>query len=315
MMKAALRYLPITAALSVLASPLIAQETSRAAQQLPPPRSAGDSYDSPLIEAEYTDELQKLPDWNGTWIMQAAPKPRPAQLMFDPENFHQPEFAGEPSATGPVAGSYLTNIPYKPEYKKQYMENVQKALEGKSVDAVGALCRPYGGIRLMGGQPSGPEITITPEKVIMYFDTSGATRQIYTDGRSHPEVDEYLGKIPPRWNGHSVGHWEGSTLVVDTVGFYPAFYDQTGAPYSDQVRVTERIRLLSWRWLENQITIEDPVMLEKPWTVTRYYLRNMGAKYPSMNDTNCAPGEAMDFSKGYQHVILPSEAAAAESGN
>ncbi len=289
-----------------------AQATSGAAPaaaQLPPPREAGDAYKSPLIEPEYAEALQKLPDWNGTWIMQAAPHARPAQLMFDPDNFYQPEFAGEPSATGPVAGSYLTGIPYKPEYRKIYMENVQKALEGKSVDAVGALCRPYGGIRLMGGQPSGPEITITPEKVIMFFNMSSATRQIYTDGRSHPKPDEYIGKVPERWNGHSIGRWEGATLVVDTIGFYPAFYDQTGAPYSDQVRMTERIRLVSWQWLENQITIEDPVMLERPWTVTRYYRRNMGAKYPNMSDTNCAPGEAMDFSKGYQHVILPSEQA------
>jgi hypothetical protein len=295
--------------LAVVVSALVASEAIAAQQadQLPPPPERRATYKSPLIEDEYTDQLKKLPDWNGAWIQQAAPKPRPAQMMFDPDHFYQPPIAGEPSATGPVAGSYLTDIPYKPEYQKQYMENVKNALEGRSIDRVGALCQPYGGIRLMGGAPSGPEITITPEMVIMYFDVGGQSRHIYTDGRPHPKPDEYLGKIQPRWNGHSIGHWENGTLVVDTVGFYPAFYDQTAPPYSDQVQVTERIRLVAWEWLENQITIVDPVMLTRPWTVTRYYRRSMGSKYPNANDYHCPPGENMDFSEGYQRVILPSE--------
>lgn len=280
--------------------------------ELPPPADQRAAYASPKIEQEYTDALLKLPDWNGAWINQAAPKPRPAQLMFDPEHFFQPEFAGEPSATGPVAGSYLTQIPYKPEYLKQYRANVAMALEGKSIDRVGALCQPYGGLRLMGGAPSGPEITITPEKVIMYFDTGAQTRHIYTDGRPHPPADEYLGTIAPRWNGHSIGKWEGDTLVVDTVGFYPAFYDQTMPPYSDQVHVVERIRLVAWRWLENEITITDPVMLERPWVVTRYYRRSMASKYPNASDNNCPPGETMDFSQGYQRAVLPAELEEAE---
>jgi hypothetical protein len=276
---------------------------------LPPPADQR-NYTSPKIDDEYTDQLKKLPDWNGQWLMQAAPKLRPAQLMFDPEHYFQPSDIESPPQTGPLPGSYLTDIPLKPEYKAQYMKTVADTVAGKAIDQVAGGCKPYGMLRVMGGQPSGPEITMTPEVVFMFFDFGSSSRRIYIDGRGHPRPDEYTGEVAPRWNGHSIGKWEGDTLVVDTVGIFPNYYDQTNPPFSDKVHVTERIRLVAWNWLENQITVEDPVMLTRPWTVTRLYRRSQQAKYPNTMDNDCSPNDFIDVSSGYQRVVLPSESAA-----
>lgn len=286
-----------------------------AANPFPEPPRGRTGYVAPRISAEQLAALAKLPDWNGTWIMQAAPKRRPAHLVFDPDHFFEPEDK-DPDKNGLVStrpGSYMTEIPYKPEYKKEYMDNVAANLAGRSVDKA-AICVPYGMPRLMGGAPSGPEIIMTPEMVSMYFDFGSTVRHIYTDGRKHPDNEAFDGSGPnPRWNGHSVGRWEGDTLVVDTVGVYPGFYDQTSAPHSDEVTMTERIRLIDWNWLEDEMVITDPVMFTKPWKVTRWYLRNSAGRYPDAGDNDCPPNQEIDFSEGYQKLILPAEREAAEA--
>ncbi len=276
-----------------------------------PPR--GQAYASPRIPADYAARLAQLPDWNGTWITQAAPRRRPAHLIFDHDHYFEPvDLEEEKNGLVSVApGSFMTAIPYKPEYLKEYRENVAGLIEGRSKDRA-AVCEPYGMPRLMGGQPSGPEIIMTPDMVVMYFDAGSAVRHIYIDGRKHPVDEAFDGGVAPRWNGHSIGHWEGDTLVVDTVGVYPGFYDQTTAPHSDKMTVKERIRLVDYNWLENVMTIEDPVMLTRPWTVTRYYLRNPAGRYPAVADNYCTPNKEVDFREGYQRLLLPSEREEAE---
>ena len=271
------------------------------------------NFTTPKISSDYLEKLGKLPDWNGRWTMRSGDKRRPAEIMYDPMHFYDPPDpapAEEDHAAlvGPLPGAYVTNIPYKPEYKKKYEKIVADTKIGKSIDRVGA-CEPYGMPRVMGGAPSGPEIIMTPEVVIMTFDAGSAIRHIYTDGRGHRPVDPLVG---PRlsWNGDSIGHWEGDTLVVDTVGVYPGYYDQTDPPHSDQIHITERIYQIHQNWLADQITVEDPVMLTRPYTVTRYYAR-AGRKYPNYGDDTCPPGESIDMSKGYQTLVLPSEARAA----
>ncbi len=72
----------------------------------------------------------------------------------------------------------------------------------------------------------------------------------------------------PAYYGRSVGHWEGDTLVVDTVGIKPTVSGYRGMPHSAQMRVTERIRMLSPDILHDQITIEDPGGARKADTYT-----------------------------------------------
>jgi hypothetical protein len=84
--------------------------------------------------------------------------------------------------------------------------------------------------------------------------------------------------VAPGYYGHSVGHWESDTLVVNTVGVKESVLGYRGIPHSDQMRVTERIRLAGPDILWDQITVEDPVALEKPWTFTFGYRRTPNYK-------------------------------------
>jgi len=121
-------------------------------------------------------------------------------------------------------------------------------------------CAPYGIPRLMNYV--GPfEILQTPGRVIMLFEGGNALRQIWTDGRGHPA------DLDPSWMGHSIGHWEGDTLVVDTVGLTDkTWLDTAGHPHSDALRVTERIRRTDHDTLENTLTFDDPKTYTRPWS-------------------------------------------------
>jgi hypothetical protein len=281
--------------------------------------AAGGAFQAPRFSGEYLDVMRKLPDWNGRWTPTSGGRRRPAEIMFDPDNFYEePDPAGPEDegagVAGPMPGSKLTGIPYNAEWQAKYDKIVEDTKNGKSIDRVGA-CAPYGFPRVMGGAPSGPEIIITPEVVFMYFDAGSAVRHIYTDGRQHPTDEGFApGEIVPRWNGHSIGHWEGDTLVVDTVGMYPAFYDQTDPPFSEKLHVVERIRQTGKDTLEVAMTLTDPVAFTKPWKVTRVLQRAM-ATWPRVRDATCVPEEGIEMSKGYQSVVLPSEIEAQQASD
>jgi len=81
------------------------------------------------------------------------------------------------------------------------------------------------------------------------------------DGRSHPE------KIDPAPYGHSIGHWEKDTLVVDSRGFSENFWlDRTGLPHTEQLHTVERFTRRDEMTLHYQVTIDDPGAYTKPWT-------------------------------------------------
>jgi hypothetical protein len=152
----------------------------------------------------------------------------------------------------------------------------------------------------MGAAPGGPEIIVLPSQVRMTWYWFNATRRIYTDGRGHPKGDDLV----PSFMGHSIGRWEGDTLVVDTVGMNAGIYDRSEAPFSDKVHVMERIRLVGPDLLEAKITVEDPVMLTRPWTVTRYFRRL--SHTPQSEGAYCEGGR-IEMENGAQHLVLPSE--------
>lgn len=105
------------------------------------------------------------------------------------------------------------------------------------------------------------QIVQTKGEVIMLFEWDSLRHQIFTDGRAH---DTSLG---PLWMGDSIGHWEGDTLVADTVNFNDkTWLDRMGHPHSDQLHVVERIRRIDHDHLVDDITIEDPKAYAKPWT-------------------------------------------------
>jgi hypothetical protein len=88
---------------------------------------------------------------------------------------------------------------------------------------------------------------------------AGAVRQIFMDGRKHPPDPL------PTWWGHSIGHWEGDTLVIDTVGYNDKFwFDSRGTPHTEQLHTIERWTRINYGTLVNELTLEDPGTFSRP---------------------------------------------------
>ncbi len=279
------------------------------------PPIASPNFVAPKLNPRYLAQLAQLPDWNGRWLPTASGKPWPAPIVFDPAQFYAPpDPAGNEDTgvglKGPLPGTYLTGIPYNREWLARYRRIVAETEQGYAVDRV-AACEPYGFPRIMGGHPAGPEIFVTPDLVLMVFNIGGAIRHIYTDGRGHPKGEGFDTDVNQRWNGHSIGSWEGDTLIVDTIGIFPSNYDQTAAPHSDRLHVVERIRLLDNNTLEVAMTMNDPVAFTRPWHVVRHLKRHQ-ERFPNASDDTCAPDEYVDMSAGYQRIVLPAEREAAQ---
>jgi|SRR5438477_8087679 len=126
-----------------------------------------------------------------------------------------------------------------------------------------ARCKPSGGARVFL-TPYGVEIVEVPELQRVYvFDVGGphTFRTIYLDGRTHPT------KLEPTYYGHSIGRWEGDTLVVDTVGFNERFwFDRSGLPHTNQLHTIERLTRLDLDTLRYELTVDDPGAYTAPFT-------------------------------------------------
>jgi hypothetical protein len=105
------------------------------------------------------------------------------------------------------------------------------------------------------------QIIETPKEVIEIFESDHTVRYLYTDGRKHPA------KFKPTYNGHTIGHWEGDTLVTDTVGLNGKLWlDRVGHPDSDQMHIVERIHRVDEKTLQVDFTFDDPKSYTRPWT-------------------------------------------------
>jgi hypothetical protein len=106
------------------------------------------------------------------------------------------------------------------------------------------------------------KIVQTPGLTLIWLELDSAMRQIYTDGRPHPVNRN------PSWLGYSIGKWDKDTLVVDTVGFNDkTWLDAFGHPHSEAMRVVERYRRRDFGHMDVEITIDDPQMYTKPFTI------------------------------------------------
>jgi hypothetical protein len=156
--------------------------------------------------------------------------------------------------------------------------------------------------RLMGGIPGPLEFVVTPEQTWIIWEYGSQLRRIFTDGRDHLPVEDRFDS----WTGHSIGHWEGDTLVVDTVSMRgDTQYDRTGAPHSDQVHLVERMRLVDPDTLENDMTIEDPVAFTRPWHVNRRYRRLPADTFVS--EVICADTQHSPIVNGQTQFLLPND--------
>ena len=135
-------------------------------------------------------------------------------------------------------------------------------------DSQAANCVPPGMPGIMG-QPYPMEFLFTPGQVTILIEAYEQARHIYTDGRPLPEDPDLT------FNGTSIGHWDGDTLVVDSVGFTTATpLNGDAIRHSDKMRINERIRLAEPDLMEIVTTIEDPEALQEPVIRTAYFARH-----------------------------------------
>jgi hypothetical protein len=159
--------------------------------------------------------------------------------------------------------------PYNAEYRRQYDLALQARQRGERVADPTAGCLPQGMPRFMvASYPL--EVLQTKGQVTIIAEWSSQVRRIFTDGRGHPPADE----IDITFNGHSIGRWEGQTLVVDTVGIRgDTSFDASPLTHSDQISVNERIYLRDPKTLVAELTVTDPGAFTAPWKVVRTYRR------------------------------------------
>jgi hypothetical protein len=190
-----------------------------------------------------------LPDWTGLWTSVRDPdNPATTLVAFDPK---------------PADLPVLT-----PKYKAIEAANRARLAEGVTTGDKTAHCEPPG-MPLMMSIAYGGEILMTPGRVTIISEWAGDTRRIFTDGRPHPDDFE------PSYEGHSIGHWEGDDLIVDTVGISPkASLNQIGTQQSDKMHIVERFHEYKPGFLEIAYRIEDPEAFQKPYTFKLTWTRN-----------------------------------------
>jgi hypothetical protein len=123
------------------------------------------------------------------------------------------------------------------------------------------------------------------DAVVILTESQRTFRIIYTDGRPHPpEIYDY-----PEFMGSSIGHWEGDTLVVETVAINDrTWLDTSGHEHSDQLSMVERFRLRDPNTIEHIVTYTDPVFFMNPFTTLRTFTRDIGDR---IMDHSCVDNE------------------------
>jgi hypothetical protein len=211
------------------------------------------------------------------WAQEPAQQARSA--AFDRLPYWRGYWVGEGQAGTPISGIGLrsasdgpppadslavwgNNAPWNDEGRRRIEEIVRTQAGRKGLGW---------GFPLMMTSPTPIQFLITPEEVLI-INAYNETRHIYTDGREHPPVDD----LWPTVTGNSVGHWEGDTLVIDTIMVTnPNEFFQGGPPLSEQAHYVERIRLDGDK-LRAEMTIEDPVTLSAPWRARLSWVRDEG---------------------------------------
>jgi len=150
-----------------------------------------------------------------------------------------------------------SQVPFQPWARALYAQRDVNQLEPHT------RCKPSGAIRQFL-TPYGVEFVELPELQRIYiFDIGGphTYRTIYMDGRTHPAA------LEPSYYGHSIGWWEGDTLVVDTVGYNEGFWiDRKGLPHTDQLHTLERFTRTDSNTIKYEVTIDDPGAYTRAWT-------------------------------------------------
>jgi hypothetical protein len=218
------------------------------------------------VRGQSWDSIKTLPDWSGMWT--PIPPPHGAQSLGSP------------------GGIFGTTAPLKPELAA-YRDKRVKSVAGDGDEGVNGIPLSNSGLCLPNGtphnmEPVSHEYLFTPGRVTILLENS-EVRRIWTDGRKH--VPEELSN--PSFSGDSIGHWEGDTLVVDTVDIYPEAELFIGQHVTEKTHVIERITRVG-NDLRIDTVVEDPQLLTRPWKYTRWYERE---DRPAVDYNSCTAAD------------------------
>jgi hypothetical protein len=230
----------------------------------PDPRTPRTPDGKPNLSAPAPRASNGKPDLSGVWqahaaqagealrLLEAAPGPRTVNQI-------------DPGVDLQTYSKYFLNVladfkpgeePMRPEAAALLKQRGQS--QGKDIPT--SHCLP-------GGVPFSTliapfKIIQTPLEIVMLLEDTNPPRQIYTDGRKLPANPE------PMWMGYSVGKWEGDTLVADSVGFNDrTWLDAFGHPHTESMHIVERFRRINFGHMDIEVTIDDPKMYTRPFTV------------------------------------------------
>jgi hypothetical protein len=251
----------VAGAVLVVSPPLMSSraqdETPRAGAQLGHQTGPPQMMSPPRL-ADGTPNLGRVPGEKGFWNV---------QIVLDFGNRVVGHEVAGPMRRGisttALSGAHLQPwVPFMPWSAALYNYNLRN--EAK-YDPEG-YCLPPGGPRLMA-TPYPMEILQfhDQKRIIMIFEGAAHIwREIYMDGRPHPQGEA----LNPTYLGHSVGRWDGDTLVVDVVGFNEGTWlDPVGHPHTDLLHVIEKYSRPNKNTLHYEATIDDPGAYTRPWTV------------------------------------------------
>jgi hypothetical protein len=166
----------------------------------------------------------------------------------------------------PTSVKYLLNlaadlkpeeVPLQPWAAKLYQERIET--NGK--DHPGVRCLPSG-IPEKLSVPDGVKVVQTPDVTLFLWDSRTIFRQVFTDGRSFPKDPQ------PTWMGYSIGHWEGDTFVVETIGQNgKTWLDMRGLPGTEALRIVERYSRPSIGRITIDVRVDDAKAYTRPWDV------------------------------------------------
>ncbi len=243
--------------------------------------SGGAACGGPASETSGYAGLARLPDWSGVWIPDLGDQR--AQMTSNPP-------------------------PWTPGIARQIQG---MDAEERAGDPRGLFinCLPEGMPSWMLISHNAMEILFTPGRVTLLGESDGdRLRRIYTDGRPHPDDPDLT------FHGDSIGHWEGDTLVVDTVGVLPqsliAISEAVGVPNNGDMHVVERIHLAGPDVLHDDLVITAPHVLTGPWKTTRVFTRLPGGPDNDIVEGVCLQGafaERKDKDGNAVFVPLPHD--------
>jgi hypothetical protein len=203
------------------------------------------------------------PDLSGLWIVEPSPLPELRSLFPD---FKAVEALTVPGDDISAVSKYAINIladfkpdeiPMRPEAEARFRATLAK---GGSANPT-TRCLP-GGLPFIYLFPIPSKFIQTPGFIAILHEAGFNFRQIYIDGRTRPSDPE------PLWYGYSTGRWDGDTLVVTSTGFNDkSWLDALGHPHSDALHLTELYHRRDFGHLDVQVTIDDPKMYSKAFTI------------------------------------------------